>query len=461
MLTDKFLLLSSSFASKYFEKVEHFTNPANAGRIDDFFKEHFESKIAATKDIYSFDGTDAHIRISGPMSPEGPDLYDVFYGFGGVSYQDILTSIDKAKQDINPYKGKLYLHTDTPGGTVNMVDDVYQPLMICAFETVMLNKNLVASAGVWLGSACTRIVATTPAAFTGSIGVVVSCFDMTGFLERLSLKKDIIINHEASEKIPDISTDEGKKVIQEELGAIYSVFKERVVAGRDGKISAAMIDDLKGSVKIAADALNIGLIDAVDEVASLTLKTAQHQPRAQASAKPVGKGESDMSLTIEKLRADHADLVAVVEAEAREGMVTADDLQQQVADSREQGAADERARIQAVEEQLIPGHEALIGELKFDGKTTGPEAAQKVLAAEKSARASVVGEIDAETGKAVPAAEGGQESGVDSSAPIEERAKAEWDKDSDLRSEFGGKFESYLAFRKNEEAGRARVMKRS
>ena len=49
------------------------------------------------------------------------------------------------------------------------------------------------------------------------------------------------------------------------------------------------------------------------------------------------------------------------------------------------GAEGELKRIQAVEAQLMPGHEKLVAELKFDGKTTGPEAAEKVLAAERKA----------------------------------------------------------------------------
>ena len=51
---------------------------------------------------------------------------------------------------------------------------------------------------------------------------------------------------------------------------------------------------------------------------------------------------------------------------------------------RAEGAEAERARIQAVREQTMPGHEALIEALAFDGKTTGPEAAVQVLAAEKA-----------------------------------------------------------------------------
>ena len=52
----------------------------------------------------------------------------------------------------------------------------------------------------------------------------------------------------------------------------------------------------------------------------------------------------------------------------------------------ERAAAAERERIQAVLGQLIPGHEALVERLAFDGQTTGPEAAAAVLAAERRLR---------------------------------------------------------------------------
>ncbi len=69
------------------------------------------------------------------------------------------------------------------------------------------------------------------------------------------------------------------------------------------------------------------------------------------------------------------------------------------------GATAERERIKAVEAQAVPGHEALIAELKFDGKTTGPEAAVKVLAAEKEKRAKTLGGLKADAPAPVPHAE--------------------------------------------------------
>lgn len=48
------------------------------------------------------------------------------------------------------------------------------------------------------------------------------------------------------------------------------------------------------------------------------------------------------------------------------------------------GAAAERTRIQAVREQVMPGHEALVEQLAFDGKTSPEQAAMAVNAAERA-----------------------------------------------------------------------------
>ena len=91
-----------------------------------------------------------------------------------------------------------------------------------------------------------------------------------------------------------------------------------------------------------------------------------------------------MDMNKEQLAIAYPDLYASIRKEA-----TDEGYKAGLAKGKEegviQGAEVERSRIRAVEEQLIPGHEDLIQALKFDGKTSGPEAAVKVLAAEKQA----------------------------------------------------------------------------
>ena len=129
--------------------------------------------------------------------------------------------------------------------------------------------------------------------------------------------------------------------------------------------------------------------------------------------------------------------------------------------ARAEGAKAERERIQSVEAQLIPGHEALIKDLKYDGETTGEQAAVKILAAEKKMRQTTAGQLDTDapppvTNPPAPEVEG-TKTQEDTSRPIEERAKEEWDKDAKLRSEFTG-FESYLGYRKAVDSGRVKVL---
>ena len=69
---------------------------------------------------------------------------------------------------------------------------------------------------------------------------------------------------------------------------------------------------------------------------------------------------------------------------------------------RLEGATAERKRIQDVMAQSMKGHEELIATLAFDGKTTGPEAAVQVLAAEKGKLAKISKDLREDAGKAAP-----------------------------------------------------------
>ena len=94
------------------------------------------------------------------------------------------------------------------------------------------------------------------------------------------------------------------------------------------------------------------------------------------------------------LSTHHPDLLAALLAEGQAlGM----------SEGLQAGAAAERDRIASVRAQSIPGHEALIEALAFDGHSTGADAAMAVLAAERQVRETAQAAI---TGRpaAVPAA---------------------------------------------------------
>ncbi|MBZ5707489.1 MAG: hypothetical protein LAN63_19265 [Acidobacteriia bacterium] len=96
------------------------------------------------------------------------------------------------------------------------------------------------------------------------------------------------------------------------------------------------------------------------------------------------KGESLMEIiTKENFASAYPELFASIEKEAFEK-----GLSEGMEKGKLSGAGSERERIKGVEDQLIPGHEDLIASLKYDGKTTGPEAAVMVLKKEKELMAS-------------------------------------------------------------------------
>lgn len=106
-------------------------------------------------------------------------------------------------------------------------------------------------------------------------------------------------------------------------------------------------------------------------------------------------------LTIEQLRSGNPTLAAALVGEGHaaglaegiekgrvEGYAAghAEGLAKGLEEGKVSGSAAERQRIKDVESQALPGHAALIEQMKWDGATTGAEAAVKIIQAENAAR---------------------------------------------------------------------------
>jgi len=185
---------------------------------------------------------------------------------------------------------------------------------------------------------------------------------------------------------------------------------------------------------------------------------AQNKPGKPNRSEPANKGT--VIMTLEELKANHPDLVAALVAEAIIGMITAEDLQAQIKTAHTEAATAEAQRIQDVEAQAIAGQEKLIATLKFDGKTTGPEAAVQVLAAVKADQSQHLQNMRGDAPDPLKPSGDGGDGDPAASGTDDEKAKAAWEKSEDLQSEFGGNFEAYAAFKRAESSGRARVLKK-
>ena len=171
---------------------------------------------------------------------------------------------------------------------------------------------------------------------------------------------------------------------------------------------------------------------------------------AGQTAEPNNEGETRMK--IEELKAKYPELYDQV---FNLGVKAGTDQ------GRTEGAEAERARIQSVFEQSMPGHEKMVNELAFDGKTTGPEAAVAILGAERAIRGKIRNDTAEDSIDPVPPNNPPKptpkDKAVDPDLPFEERVKAEWDGDAELRKEFDGDFEAYSAWAKADAAGQIKT----
>ena len=172
--------------------------------------------------------------------------------------------------------------------------------------------------------------------------------------------------------------------------------------------------------------------------------------------KPVKKAkQGEDRMTLEEFKAKYPELYDQlfnlgVEAGKKEA----------VDDARAEGAENERARIKSVFDQSMPGHEALINELAFDGKTTGPESAVVILNAERKIRNQVGSDLNSDGINPVPPTnppEPKNKKKINPDLPFDERVKAEWEADPKLRNEFDSDFEAYAAWAKADAAGQIKT----
>lgn len=272
MLKGEYLLIKKSFLVEYAKHRIACRKSSESADYKDFLANRFNSALETSANIYDFDGVNANIEIAGPLSPEGPDAWDLFDGIGGCSYNNIVKAAEKAARDVDPVTGEVFIDMNTPGGTVDGCDKAFQALWVLSLthKITVRNHGLICSAGMWLAAAGHSIVATTPAALQGSIGVVIHTFDFSGMLEEFGIKEIVITNFESPDKVPDLSTEKGQEIIIEELNDIFGVFSGRVLQGRNRtskKITQAIINNLKGRVVIASKAVSLGLADAIVEKA--------------------------------------------------------------------------------------------------------------------------------------------------------------------------------------------------
>lgn len=380
---------------------------------------------------------------------------------GGISTELLARDFKAALAD--PSINAIIMNIDSPGGTVDGTADVARLIFEARGQKpiVAFTDGVVASAAYWIASAADKIYISNDTTRVGSIGVIASHRDISKAEEMRGVKTTEIYagayKRIATEYAP--LTEVGKASIQEYVDYIYSVFVSVVAQHRGVSVEKVLCDMADGKTFSGKQAIDAGLVDGVSTLDRLIADLASggvpvsmkaKSNRMEGSMADQQKAEATTAaITSEMLAEKHPDVFKAIQ-------------EQGYGKGVEAGAKAERERIQGVFSTNRAGREKLVAELMFDGKSTKSDAAEKILAAADLKRASMLSDIkaDAEAVKVSAvdsAAAEAAASAVDQSLPVEERAKAEWDRNADIRGEFRDNYNAYLAFMKNTEAGRARI----
>lgn len=369
---------------------------------------------------------------------------------GGASTQLVARDIKAALNDAAV--NSILLHIDSPGGTVDGTQTLAELVSAAGAQKPVMAyaDGTMASAAYWIGSAASEIVAASDTTQIGSIGVVTAHTDVSKAEEQAGYKTTEIsagkYKRIASQYAP--LTEEGAAHLQEKVDQLYTIFVDAVAENRGISPEQVLADMADGRVFLAQEA---GQRNMIDHIASLETtitnmakgvwpmkKTEQTQP-----PQPAAVNDSQVRMDMQTLKEDYPEIVAAI---------------------MQEGADAERARIQECEDACLPGHEALVAAMKFDGQSIGGDVAMAIVREEKKLRANHLHDFRANAPQPVPhAPTPAVETGAadDASLPLEERAKAKWEADANLRAEFNNQFDNYLAYQKAQESGKVKVLGRS
>jgi ClpP class serine protease len=290
----------------------------------------------------------AVIPVEGPLFRRA----NLMTEFSGASSYEVLAR-DFAQALADPNIGAVLLSIDSPGGEVNGASEFAAMVRQAEKPVWAYVGGTVASAAYWIASAADKII-TADTAIAGSIGVQAGYTVKDG---RPGEKSYRFVSSQSPMKNVSPETDAGAAQIQANVDALAQVFIDTVARNRNTTAETVLESFGQGAVFVASEAMKRGMIDGIGTFES-TLQSLSEELKSMDYSK----------LTVAALTENRADLVAEITAAAVAGVEKVD-----VAAVQAQAAADERARIVALEALAMPGTEELVAKFKADG--TKPEAA--------------------------------------------------------------------------------------
>ncbi len=177
----------------------------------------------------------------------------------------LLEQLDRARKD--PMVKAVILRLNSPGGTVaasELMHDEITHFRRSGKPIVAVMMDVAASGAYYIACACDEIIA-QPSTVTGSIGVIMQMFDVSGTMSLIGVQTDAITSGRFKDTGSPFRTmrPEEREIFQIIVNDMYERFVAVVDRGRPKLDEAAVRLLADGRVYTARQALEKGLIDHI------------------------------------------------------------------------------------------------------------------------------------------------------------------------------------------------------
>lgn len=419
-----------------------------------------ERRLGNTRSVLIRDGT-AVIPLHGPITARS-DLFSFF--LGATSLSDLAKDFQTALDD-DQVKAILF-DVDSPGGVAlgpsEMADAIFKARGKKPIWSYV-GRNC-SSAAYWIASATEKIIA-NPSALLGSIGVVTT-IPVQEQPDSEGYKNIEIVSSNAKQKRPDPRTEEGMAEIKRELNDLEAQFIEAIARYRNVTVNTVKNDFGQGGVLIGKNAVASGMADSLgsyeEVIAELNQKISTNKQINFMSKETIERS----AINADFIKAEFPEIAEKL-AKENSAKITNEIKESSFAEGKKAGFSEgieaERKRILAIEEASLAGHEDLVAKAKQDADMTADKLALQIIAREKQRGTKYIEQAataEKEMPKVAPNFESAssEKAKFDKAAPLEDRAKVEWQNDAKLRLEFADDYDAYFAYKKASEANQVKIL---
>lgn len=213
---------------------------------------------------YAVENQIARLSIAGPMTKFDTSMSALFGGTSTVRLRKATKAI-LAAHAAGQVKA-VFIDVDSPGGTVEGTAELAAAIrkLRATMPVFVHAEDTAASAALWVGTQGSRFTC-GPAAKIGSMGILAQLVDASKAGQDGTVKPIVI----DSGKFKAIGapgrpiTPEQRAELQRHVDSLASVFRNDVLAGRPNMTKAQIDEAATARVFIGADAVRVGLCDAV------------------------------------------------------------------------------------------------------------------------------------------------------------------------------------------------------